>query len=1585
MKKLLLLLLIAVTSSAQINSGVSIKGSISISPATSGTLPSEIDFQNRSNGAGVLSSDSLSGVGTVGAWSAFPVGSSGVPTSIGWPIQLSLFTDGVTTGVPDSSIYSVFRGSTRLSQTNTSGSGANGGQLMMEPVPTTTSSFYPGSASGIEFYYQIRQRIDPNFLLFHSGNNSDGYKDVLASAADRFINSQNYMFVGDCSDFQFVFGDNKDYSHFPIAYYGCQSNGTQDGGQQNLFPSRTGGTVSLYENAIGCLRSNTSTNQQNTPTAFSRAGNVVTMTLQSNPGSHWVVGAWMHVSHGTWTWPDITIASNVLFDGTFQLTGVGVASGLAANQVTFAQVGPDQTLNGAGVPLAEIYDYSHCFQYQANEWMTYLVHFKLGSDYKNNSHNYRRDTLLELYAAHEGSPYQLLISIPDIDLVMHDQGNTASSPNKFNNIPEATPSNWWNDTGTLPGFFRLKSLIYESYRCIYAANIKTVSRSAGGIVTVSYNIVDPTGGQSSGWNGGSPSIASCAAIGDTVTLAGAGAGSIAGVDAGSFIGTFTVCGPPTTGCALPNSGSLTFEQAGNTVASTNITSGTSSIADPKWFYNCGGGPCNINRWVTEYIPSTKFIPNPKVCLGATACGGQNQVVTVAVPDPATDLQVTAVNTTTGATTMTWIDNDPSLSTTYKVMACTGDKYLCDVNQASGTGWASATLVGTVASCASQYCTNTFTYSPGNNTTQYSFIVIVHNASGDSTRSNAAMNTPGIPSDLVATYVSPGNQTLSWVQQPPSSQTSFKVQRCQGIAVTGTCSLSGAGWADVPSCAVVSASLSSCTDTDALTNGNSYVYRIEALYGVLNTHTWGGANGSGETQWGGNNGSSQILPSSSSFLGIPITIGWNALGSATYSSSDPTCGATTSSNCQPYTDTALAFSPHDNTSPVIAPSQGGGTGSQCLPNNWNGTLYVWSSTGNGNGCGQVIDSQSAGIADTFRNAFYMWGGGHPNYSGNEIYKIDLTTNPVTLRRAKNPTVKDGSGNVAIPMAGGASSNGDPNFNFASSCVNAYPDIVPSGTSSFAISSISGSGGVVTVNLATSANFAVNAGNTKSIQWKQGATGQNGWVTIAGTGSSNLDGTWRVATVPNSTQLTYSKTTTDSASTGTASYTWSSCVADPITGLGCAPSSVHSTQSLAYLQNSGDHSKDVLFKYSGAVGCGPGDSTLNDAWTASLNGGITDSTAWVANHMKTGYTGIASTSGAFPDECEPDPTQGTAGYVYCADHSDSKLYGYDLANNAWHTITTPFAVGSQSSATIYQTGTGTNQFISLSGCTQSQVTSVSGNGTTVTYTLNGAPNVGFPYAANTGRWYFFNTGGYDLTNQTTFGIVASATPQVTISNATNVGTTSQGFGLWCPAVSSGSSTLSDGVFESSVSGSTAGLKNDWTAATLDPGNFDLGGVGYNTCAEALSGGQYISSTVGPLNGAASGTTGSFSTGGGISPGVTTFTGATFSGTDSLGHAFTFNTNDIVIWPNQGSNIYIARPSGSSLVCQRLTYTGNGHGNACGSTVQNNDAPCRTNSRSDASGNSTWGTWHRFSYFAQPNSPHGGFLLINASNQPARWLNP
>jgi hypothetical protein len=67
------------------------------------------------------------------------------------------------------------------------------------------------------------------------------------------------------------------------------------------------------------------------------------------------------------------------------------------------------------------------------------------------------------------------------------------------------------------------------------------------------------------------------------------------------------------------------------------------------------------------------------------------------------------------------------------------------------------------------------------------------------------------------------------------------------------------------------------------------------------------------------------------------------------------------------------------------------------------------------CYGVVDAWNSGIVDTNRNILWVWGGGHNDYSGNEIYAFNLNT--LKMTRANNPA-------DPTPTCTPAFSNGTP---------------------------------------------------------------------------------------------------------------------------------------------------------------------------------------------------------------------------------------------------------------------------------------------------------------------------------------------------------------------------------------------------------------------------------------------------------------------------------------------------------------------------------------------------------------------------------
>jgi chitodextrinase len=55
-----------------------------------------------------------------------------------------------------------------------------------------------------------------------------------------------------------------------------------------------------------------------------------------------------------------------------------------------------------------------------------------------------------------------------------------------------------------------------------------------------------------------------------------------------------------------------------------------------------------------------------------------------------------------------------------------------------------------------------------------------------------------------------------------------------------------------------------------------------------------------------------------------------------------------------------------------------------------------------GCAAVVAGWGGALADTNRNRFVVWGGGHTDYFGNEVYALDLNANPIQMILVKDST-------------------------------------------------------------------------------------------------------------------------------------------------------------------------------------------------------------------------------------------------------------------------------------------------------------------------------------------------------------------------------------------------------------------------------------------------------------------------------------------------------------------------------------------------------------------------------------------------------
>ena len=56
------------------------------------------------------------------------------------------------------------------------------------------------------------------------------------------------------------------------------------------------------------------------------------------------------------------------------------------------------------------------------------------------------------------------------------------------------------------------------------------------------------------------------------------------------------------------------------------------------------------------------------------------------------------------------------------------------------------------------------------------------------------------------------------------------------------------------------------------------------------------------------------------------------------------------------------------------------------------------------CANVTAAWNSAVFDSTRNRFIVWGGGHNDYSGNELYALNVGATPITMTRLNNPSTQ-----------------------------------------------------------------------------------------------------------------------------------------------------------------------------------------------------------------------------------------------------------------------------------------------------------------------------------------------------------------------------------------------------------------------------------------------------------------------------------------------------------------------------------------------------------------------------------------------------
>jgi hypothetical protein len=85
---------------------------------------------------------------------------------------------------------------------------------------------------------------------------------------------------------------------------------------------------------------------------------------------------------------------------------------------------------------------------------------------------------------------------------------------------------------------------------------------------------------------------------------------------------------------------------------------------------------------------------------------------------------------------------------------------------------------------------------------------------------------------------------------------------------------------------------------------------------------------------------------------------------------------------------------------------------CPANNFNGYGYSYADS-----CQNVYNAWNSAVADLNRNRLIIWGGGHADYGGNEIYSLELSTNPPELIRLNAPSPPNNTTKCVETLADG----------------------------------------------------------------------------------------------------------------------------------------------------------------------------------------------------------------------------------------------------------------------------------------------------------------------------------------------------------------------------------------------------------------------------------------------------------------------------------------------------------------------------------------------------------------------------------------
>jgi hypothetical protein len=637
---------------------------------------------------------------------------------------------------------------------------------------------------------------------------------------------------------------------------------------------------------------------------------------------------------------------------------------------------------------------------------------------------------------------------------------------------------------------------------------------------------------------------------------------------------------------------------------------------------------------------------------------------------------------------------------------------------------------------------------------------------------------------------------------------------------------------------------------------------------------------------------------STFPGLSTSTGWSALP----------------------TTTCLFTSPPDPTTKAD---------NQCPPNGFGGSKYAFHDY-----CGGMFANDTGGFADTYRSYMYLFGGGHNNYAGNELYRLDLTqpSKGLALLRVTDPTVP--------------TSADSPYYDSESGCIGALP---PDETiTKYEILSIKRNGaGTATAVLDRSTVFVPNNRGIfgKAYVQVEGVTPStlNVLIDVDSVGKTN---------VPNDTITWSSAGAAVTGSGGTASTTWSAC-----TGPGCKPNARHTPGSTSLYV---PPPVDRLFTAGGDSACGAGDPDP-DAWTAPL-ACLSDDTPW---------TRIAETNPSY------DPPLSSGGVAFGAhglgwffiNAYDSNtglvwtsdlwsLYTYDFATNLFSLKSKPgnFTLSLNLQGAIDPVN---KVLVAAGGCRNFPITSIQRTSGTVSLTYDISQPSFTELGPRTDEFLVGNTifvsgvanpayGNvgmplFSVATAVTSGAAATATityPDVRADAAASSG----GLAYSCSPNDSGSGGVG-GFYIADISdpSATTIAQQDWTVASItdatplrDPitGTTTPSGI---TCANFLSGGGanhlYPSSA-----------------------------------SQCPGLSYDTKRQNLVGWPNQGSAIYVLVSHPEMSPPRVQCYTEDYGGSLPVNSLSETGVPDMSN-----------GTHGRFQYFPGPDV----FLLLNSFKLPAYVL--